>query len=114
MAEFLYLYRGAEPIVGALQPQQAQDYLQKFQNWILELTTAGKIGSCGPLAPDGRVIAGPKAIITDGPFAEAKDIVGGYSVVTAADIDEATELARNCPFLQIGGVVEIRSVLPVK
>lgn len=91
-----------------------QDYLQRFQTWITSLTRAGKISSCGPLANGGRTMIGPKAVVSDGPYAESKDLVGGYTVLTAKDLDDATEIARGCPFLNVGGTVEIRTVLSVK
>jgi hypothetical protein len=114
MAEFLYLYRGSERVNAALSPQQMQDYLQRFQSWIMSLTSAGRISSCGPLAGGGRTMVGPKAVISDGPYTESKDLVGGYTVLTAKDLDDATEVARGCPFLSVGGTVEIRAVLSVK
>jgi hypothetical protein len=114
MADFLYLYRGTEPVAAALSPQQMQDYLRHFQDWIVSLTMAGKISSCGPLAQGGRTLSGPRALITDGPYAEAKDLIGGYTIISAASLDEATEIARGCPFLTVGGTVEIRPVLSVK
>jgi hypothetical protein len=114
MADFLYLYRGTEPVTAALSPQQMQDYLRHFQEWIVSLTKADKISSCGPLGQGGRTLAGPRALITDGPYAEAKDLIGGYTVISADNLDDATEIARGCPFLLVGGTVEIRSVLGVK
>jgi hypothetical protein len=97
----------------ALSPA-AQDYLRHFQKWIASLTQAGKISSCGPLSQRGRTLAGPKALMTDGPFVEAKDLIGGYTVISAENLDTATEIARGCPFLLVGGTVEIRPVLSVK
>jgi hypothetical protein len=114
MADFLYLYRGSERVNAALSTQQMQDYLQRFQNWIMSLTKAGKISSCGPLANNGRTIVGPKGVVSDGPYTESKDLVGGYTVLTAEDLDEASEIARGCPFLNVGGTVEVRPVLSVK
>jgi hypothetical protein len=52
--------------------------------------------------------------VADGPYAEAKDLVGGYTVLAAKDLEEATEIARGCPFLDVGGTVELRSVFSVK
>src|ERR1700692_824008 len=114
MAEFLYLYRGSDAIYATMSPQQMQDYMLRFQSWIIDLTKAGKISSCGPLAEGGRTKVGPKASVTDGPYAEAKDHIGGYTVIAAPNLDEATEIARGCPFVDIGGIVEIRSVIAVK
>lgn len=88
--------------------------MQRFQTWITSLTRDGKISSCGPLANGGRTMIGPKAVVSDGPYAESKDLVGGYTVLTAKDLDDATEIARGCPFLNVGGTVEIRTVLSVK
>jgi hypothetical protein len=114
MTEFLYLYRGSERVNAALSPQQMQDYMGRFQSWIASLTKAGKISSCGPLGNGSRTIIGSNAVVSDGPYAEAKDLVGGYTVLTAKDLEEATEIARGCPFLDVGGAVEVRTVLSVK
>jgi hypothetical protein len=97
MAEFLYLYRGSERVDAALSPQQMQEYLQRFQGWIASLSKAGKISSCGPLDAGGKTMSGPKPEVADGPYAEAKDLVGGYTVVSASDFNEATEIARSFP-----------------
>jgi hypothetical protein len=114
MSEFLYLYRGSERVNSALSPQQMQEYLQGFQAWIASLTKAGKISSCGPLAAHGKTVNGPTGEVSDGPYAEAKDLVGGYTVLSAGDFNEATDIARGCPFLGVGGTVEIRPVLSPK
>ena len=114
MAEFLFLYRGTDAVTAALSPKEMQDYMQRFQSWIVSLTKTGKLASCGPLEKGGKTLAGPDGLLTDGPFAETKDLIGGYSVVSAKDLDEATALARDCPFLALGGTVEIRAVLDVK
>jgi hypothetical protein len=114
MAEFLFLYRGTGAVTAALSPKEMQDYMQRFQSWIVSLTKTGRLTSCGPLEKGGKTLVGPEGFITDGPFAETKDLVGGYSVVSAKDLDEATALARDCPFLTVGGTVEIRAVLDVK
>jgi hypothetical protein len=47
-------------------------------------------------------------VVTEGPYAEAKDLVGGFSVIAAQDMDAAILLARECPFLAVGGTVEVR------
>ena len=58
----------------------------------------------------GRILTGKKMSVTDGPFGETKDIVGGYLVVTASNLDSATELARGCPILANNGTVEVREL----
>jgi hypothetical protein len=114
MAEFLFLYRGTDAVTAALSPKEMQDYMQRFQSWIVSLTRTGRLSSCGPLEKGGQTLVGPDGHVTDGPFAKTKDLIGGYSVVPAMDLNEATELARDCPFLAISGTVELRAVLDVK
>lgn len=110
MAEFLYLYRGSERVTAGMSPQQMQDYLQRFAGWIGSLGERGRLSStsCAPLDPGGRTLRGPRAVVTEGPYAEAKDLVGGFSVISAEDLDDAVVLARECPFLEVGGTVEVR------
>jgi len=93
-------------------PERAQQSLQYWLAWIRDLETRGHLKSRGePLAPTGKVVRGTKKVITDGPFAETKDIVLGYMIVHARDLDEAIELARGCPMLQAdGSSVEVRPV----
>ncbi len=62
-----------------------------------------------PLEPTGKVVRKDK-MITDGPYAEAKDLVLGFMIVTARDIDEASALAEGCPLVKGGGNVEVRPV----
>ena len=116
MADFLYLYRGSERVNAGLSPQQMQEYLGRFQAWIESLAKGGKLSACNcaPLSSGGRTIKGPKAIVADGPYAETKDLIGGYTVISAEDLDVATEIACGCPFLTVGGTVEIRPVINVK
>jgi hypothetical protein len=61
------------------------------------------------LTAEGRVV-NPKKVVTDGPFVESKEIVGGYSIVQADSIDAAAELAKGCPGLLAGGRVEVRTL----
>jgi len=60
----------------------------------------------------GKVV-NPGNIITDGPYAEIKELIGGYTLVRAESLDEAAEMAKNCPILEMGGNVEIREINPM-
>jgi hypothetical protein len=57
-----------------------------------------------------RVIGG-RALVTDGPFADTKEVLGGFCLIDAADLDEAIELAARIPAARLGGAVEIRPVV---
>ncbi len=109
MTEYLYLFRGG--MSGEQSPAQMQAQLKKWGAWIESLAKQGKFTAGQPLGKEGRVLRGTKKTVTDGPFAEAKDLVGGYLIVKAKDLDEATELARGCPIFESpDGNVEVRPI----
>ncbi len=108
MSDFTFLYRGRET---NLSPEQMQRTMEKWSAWFKELSAKGHIRDIGqPLEHTGKVIAGKQKTIIDGPFAEAKDVVGGFTLVEAIDLDEAVELSKGCPILEIGGSVEVRPI----
>ncbi len=61
------------------------------------------------LKPDGKVVH-PGGIVTDGPFMEAKEVCGGYSIIITKDFAEAAVIAKECPMVLFGGTVEIREL----
>jgi hypothetical protein len=108
MASFLFVYRGSGDAEAKMTPEEMQQVMQKWGAWIGEAMTKGWMVNPGDaLTPEGRVVDAKK-VVTDGPFVESKEIVGGYSIVTAATIDQAAELAKGCPGLLYGGKVEVR------
>ena len=64
-----------------------------------------------PLAKEGQRLVGTSAVLTDGPYAEGKEVVGGYLIVHAASLNDATEIARGCHIFENDGEVEIREIL---
>ena len=56
-----------------------------------------------PLQPTGNKLHGTKKVVTDGPYAEAKEMVGGYLIVNAKDINEAVEISKGCPIFEVDG-----------
>jgi hypothetical protein len=63
-----------------------------------------------PLERAGAVLRGKKRVVIDGPFLEAKDLVAGFMIIRAKDLDEARALASGCPILEGEGSVEVRPV----
>ncbi len=109
MSEFTYLYRGASP---SGSPEEMQQTMQKWVAWMKELGDKGHIKDPGhPLERTGKLVKGKQKTITDGPYAETKDIVGGYTLIEAKDLDQAVELSLGCPIFERGGLVEVRPVL---
>jgi hypothetical protein len=109
MSQYLFLYRGAQ---RPTSPQETQQVMQKWMSWFQDLGQKGHIKDPGqPLEPTGKIVSGNKKTVTDGPFAEAKDLVGGYTIVEASDIAEAAEISKGCPIFERNGFVEIRPVM---
>ena len=109
MAEFLYLYRGGRM---AASPEQMQNTMQKWMAWFKQLSDKGHIKNMGhPLERTGKLVTGSRKTVTDGPFAEAKDAVGGYSLLEARDLEQAVELSKGCPIFEGEGTVEVRPIM---
>src|SRR5262249_27491208 len=64
-----------------------------------------------PLERSGRLVKGRQKVVTDGPFAETKDVVGGFTLIEAGDLDQAVELSKGCPIFETDGAVEVRPVM---
>ena len=110
MTDFLYLYRGGDADASTAEGQQT---MQKWMTWMKELGAKGHLKALGsPLEKTGKVVKG-KQIVSDGPFAEAKDVISGYTIIQARDIDEAVVLSYGCPIFLNGGAVEVRPVMQI-
>jgi hypothetical protein len=107
MAKFLFVYRSSSDAFAKMTPEETQKHLEAWGAWIGEALQKGWMLEPGDaLTPEGRVVKAK--VVTDGPFVESKEIVGGYSVVQADTIDAAAKLAKGCPGLDVGGTVEVR------
>jgi hypothetical protein len=108
VAKFLFVYRQNCESYGTTPPEEMQQVLQKWQTWISEGIQKGWMLDAGDaLKKEGRVVNAAK-LVTDGPFIEVKEIVGGFSIVQANTLDDAAELAKDCPVFLRGGSVEVR------
>lgn len=112
-ASFLLLIRNAGADVHAqLAPEQRAQIARQWNDWFESLAARGKVAHANPLGTGGRVVSGPRGErVTDGPYAEGKEVIGGYFYLTVADLDEATAIAKQCPGLPLGMTVEVRQVI---
>lgn len=110
MAKFLFVYRSpADAEMGeAPSPEQMQQIMTAWHGWFAKVGEALVDGGDG-LMPMGKQVRA-SGVVTDGPFIEAKEMVGGYSIVAAEDIDAAVELAKSCPIFDADGWVEVRQL----
>ncbi len=109
MEDFLFIFRME---YAATQPTAAQreESMKRWQDWLGTLAAQNHLTNAGSrLMQEGKVVK-PKNIVTDGPFMEMKEAVGGYSIIKAESLAQATELAKGCPIFLIGGNVEVRQI----
>jgi hypothetical protein len=111
MKEFMYLFKDQEKVHAKMSPEAMQQHMQEWAQWMKGLAEAGKLKGGSPLDGSGKTITGKNKIVTDGPFPESKELVGGYLLVQTKDMEEAVELAKGCPGLAVNAcLVEIRAV----
>jgi hypothetical protein len=114
MEKYMLLFRNGLPSEEDFQnlsPEAMQTELAKWETWISGIAAKGKMVSTDALQNSGKLVSGSKHIITDGPFIESKELVSGYLVLKADNIEEAMEHAKGCPIFEIEGTVEVRPVM---
>ncbi|MCE3227439.1 MAG: hypothetical protein K0S32_1990 [Bacteroidetes bacterium] len=111
MKEFLMLIRENLDNYGKMTPEEMQADIAKHVKWVEQLVKNGNFKGGNPLMPMGKHVKGNNKMVTDGPYIETKEGVSGYYFLLANSLEEAAEIAKGCPSLQIGGTVEIREVI---
>ena len=108
MANFLFVYRNsAEQECKEPSPEEMQAFMQQWAEWY-EKVGDGIVNGGDGLMPTGKVLRG--TTVTDGPFIEAKELVGGFSIVKADGYEQALEYAGSCPINAMGGSIEVREL----
>jgi len=115
MPQFMLISQDSMEIPEGFEitPEIIQGIIQKYNDWADSLQKSGHLVGLNKLREDaGKNIVGvgENRVVTDGPYAETKEIIGGYWIVNAADYDEAVKLASGCPSLEFGSRVEVREV----
>ena len=97
-----------------LSAEQLQRQIDRYLSWIEKLRREGHFVAGEPLDESGKVLSGQNGnTVTDGPFTESKEEVGGYFIVRARDLEFAVELAKGCPIFANNGTVEVRPIQQV-
>lgn len=111
MKEFAMIFRNESVGEIKLTADGMLTVSKDWENWIGGIAGQGKLASHGArLGADGKIVK-PGNVVTNGPYAEIKEIIGGLIIVKVDSIEEATEMAKGCPILKFGGNVEIRDVI---
>ena len=109
MKDFLFVFRSDFSAMPAGTPEQAQAMTQRWMDWISNIAAQNRLTDRGNrLSSSGKVVK--QGNITNGPYTEIKESIGGYTLVKAESYEDAVELAKGCPILPVGGNVEIREI----
>ena len=113
MSKYMLLLHEDPTTFAGMSPEQMQKVIEKYVAWGARLRQAGLVSESHKLAGEpGKVLRakGGQLRVTDGPYSETKEILGGYYVVEANSYDEAIERSRDCPHIEYGGTIELRQV----
>ena len=110
MKDYLLIYRADFSFIGTRTPEEAQANTKRWMDWIGSIAAQNKLTDRGNrLDPSGKVLKADN-LVTNGPYAEIKETIGGYSIIKADSYEAAIELAKGCPVLTMGGNVEVREI----
>ncbi len=111
MKDFMMIFLGADYGELGLSPEELQSRMGKWWAWNNKMAATGNLKGGNALQASGKRITGPSRTISDGPFVESKELVGGYYIVQAENVDEVIATAQDYPDYDLGGSVEIREVM---
>jgi hypothetical protein len=109
-SDYLLLFRNTAWHNG-LSPEEIQQNLDRFTAWFRQLRNNGKFKGGGPLASKGKTVR-QRNLVFDGPFAETKEEIGGFLIIQADSLEQAVEVAKDCPGFEFGQTVEVRAIGP--
>lgn len=110
MSKFVFLLSGGD--YANYSPEEHQKILERFMSWSEKIRKSGHHRASEELKRGGRTLSLKNQQVVDGPFTETKETIGGFFLIEAENLDEAMEIARECPHLTYNGRVEVREVNP--
>ena len=105
----MLLFRGNDWLKN-LSSEEKQKVTDQWMAWFRRLTEEGKAVAGNPLEREVKIVSGKNRLVSDGPFAESKEAIGGYFLLDVASFDDAVAVAQECPGLPYGVKVEVRPV----
>jgi hypothetical protein len=107
MEKFMLLFRGSEVYQPHQSPEALRALKEKMIQWVIDISNRGLHVASEPFQGTGKLVSGRKKIVTDTPFGETREIIGGCTLVQAKDIHEAVEIAKGCPILETNANIEV-------
>lgn len=109
---YLLLFRGTN-WHRELTSDEVTQIMSEWNQWFERLSNEGKMVAASPLENEGKIVSGKAGVVADGPFAESKEAIGGFFLLNVPTMEEALEIAKQCPALPQGLTVEVRPVAPM-
>jgi len=110
MPRFMVLMHESDDAWAKLSADEKQRMMEKYFAWAEELRRGDHFRGGDPLVRGGRLLRASDGDVVDGPFTETKEVLTGYFMIEARDLDEAATLARGCPALIHGESVVVREI----
>lgn len=109
MKEFVLIFRTSHNPDFKPSPEQQQQMMTSWMNWMGSIAAQNKLANNGTrLGIANSKVVKSKSVITDGPYTEIKEFINGFIIVRTETLDEAVEIAKECPMVTGGGNVEVR------
>lgn len=113
MTDFLLVFRDDYKAQPKASPDEMQATMKQWMDWVGGIAAQNKLVDRGNrLGSTGKTVRANN-VVTDGPYTEIKELIGGYTIIKAGSYDEAVELTKGCPILEMGGNVEVREIMPM-
>ena len=110
MKDFLLVFRNEFNAIPKASAEEMQATTKLWMDWIGSIAAQNKLTDRGNSLMSGGKVVHPKNVVTDGPYMEIKELIGGYSIIKVETYEDAVEIAKGCPILKFGGNVEVREV----
>ncbi len=111
MKDFLFVFRNDYKSVPQGSPEEMQTVMKKWMDWMGGIAAQNKLADRGNILGSAGKVVKPGNVVTDGPYTEIKELIGGYIMVKTDSIEDAAEIAKGCPIFETGGNVEVRPIV---
>jgi len=113
MKDFLFVFRADYANMPTGTPEQIQEMTKRWMDWVGSIAAQNKLADRGNRLDNSGKVVRSKNVVTNGPYAEIKESIGGYTLIKAESYTDAVELAKDCPIFTMGGNVEVREISPM-
>ena len=111
MKDYILIYRADYSLLAEMHEDERQAMTKRYMDWVGGIAANDNLVDRGNrLAPTGRVVSGTGDIVTNGPYTEIKEFIGGYSIIKAGSYEEAVALMKTSPVFELNGKIEIREI----